>query len=151
MSNYGIHGNHSWTNNPMLPSITEHPKLTQIFSEVVYYSACARLPGVCCIEISGSVKKRVLETHYSRIDLLVLLLCHRVIVITSSPKRPQPNNKDIVIINTAQMLRAVYDAHSGIFSSQKSCCSRIDFFQYFLFICSIPRVVSFLLFFNSSF
>lgn len=129
MSNYGIDGNHSWTNNPMLLSTTQHPKLTWTFWEVTCHSAWARVPGVCCTEISGSVKKKgVLETYYSRVDFLVSLQCHRVIVINSSPERPQPNNKDIVIINTAQMLRAAYNTHSGMSSSQKFCCCRIDFF-----------------------
>lgn len=79
------------------------------------------------------------------------LQCHRILVIKSSPKRPQPSNKDIVIINTAQMLRAAYTTHSGMSSSQKFCCCRIDFLQYLVLIFSIPRDISFLLFFHCKF
>lgn len=49
------------------------------------------------------------------------------------------------------MLRAAYTTHSGMSSSQKFCCCRIDFLQYLVLIFSIPRDISFLLFFHCKF
>lgn len=48
-------------NKPMILSTMQHPKLTQTFWEVMCLSSQARVQGLHCTEISGSVKKKKKE------------------------------------------------------------------------------------------
>lgn len=104
-------------------------------------SGWARAPGVCCVKMVDLWKNQ-LEMYHNRVDFLVSLPSNRIIDISSNHERPQSNDKDTVIINLVQMLRAAYNTSGGM-SSQKFCCCRIHFLQYLVIIFSIPRDGSF--------